>query len=313
MDDEDRLNLLLRERELAVRVARHPFRLGSVERKGFWSRLFSGRQRREVHAAKAQWEEAIIYLDYRSAQTRLDRYPPAQLCVDRSMIARNRTLDEIEADIAAIPPVTVARHDFLPTYLSTMRGKAIVMAGVVKTNGESVRDPYATQRPHDHIKKSWHPTIGRGLAEALGATAAHSKTGFVISQDTGLFPARSKQGFCEWQNYDSHVRSEVDGRHFTLHLHLSKPMHAAVLACLNEPDTCTLSFDTTKVMYTYKTKQVVCAPIDLDDTPRNLPDGDKTPFIRQPFTRLKQLHIAELSSFEETAELVNIIRLTESS
>jgi hypothetical protein len=314
MDYGEKLNLLLRERELAVRIARHPFREGSAEGAGFWRRLLSGRRRREVHAAKERWEEAIIYLGYRSQERRADQYPPAQPSADRLLLARNRTIDEIEADIAAIPPVTVTRRDFLPTYLPAMRCTALVLAGVMKTDAGSgiFRDLSAAQQPDEQITQTYHPAIRRGLADALGAVAAHPKTRLGISKDTGPFPDRSRERICEYQNYDSHVRSEVDGRHLILHLHLSKPMHAAVLACLNEPDTYTLPFAPTKVFYKRETTHVVYAPIDLDDTPRDLPYGDKTPFVRQPFRRLTQIHIAELSSCDETAELVNVIRLTES-
>lgn len=291
MNNEEKLKFLLRERELAQRKAPDPRIFSGPDNGGFWRKLLTRRPLSEAQALMEQWSQHL-----------LDSFHPAPQTSDEQRISdRNRTVADIDADIAAIPPVTVDRHDHAPVDLPSLRGKAIVMRGLRKEPSAYADNPRF--RNQYQIICRYHPATSQGLAAALGSVAANRQTELSIYKDGRRFPVRSRAAFSEEQNYDTAIRVDVNGRHYRQTLDLSAPMFAAVLECLPEPEG---------PSYSTYTRHVIYVPLDHDDVPRDLPVGDATPFIRPPDKRLTRILIAELSSYAKDAELVKVISLTES-
>ncbi|PCD77218.1 hypothetical protein [Pseudothioclava arenosa] len=292
MDYEKRLSSLLRERELAARKI-PDLRLTDGPDKGrFWSTILSRFTKPEQQATKERWGGYLR-----------DAFLPGPRTEDEQRISdKNRTIREIDADIAAIPPATVTLFDHTPTHLPTIEGRAVVIAGISKEPSPYAYDPRFKDKYV--VTSKYHPAISDGLAEALGSRRAHRETALSIQEDARKFPCRSHASFSEEQNYDTALKAEVDGRHFRLSLILSKPMFEALIKYLPEPDR--------SRPYSMATRHLVYAPINYDDTPRDLPDRDPAPKIRYPSVRLTRLLVAEMSSTARDAKLVQVISLNES-
>ena len=291
MDYEDKLKSLLRELELAQRKKPDPRIFEGPDKGGLWRKIFSGRPRSEALAAKDRWANHILDA----------LYPPPLTNEELRLDEQNRTLEEIKADIDAIPPVSVHQRVYAPNCLPTAEGKVIVMGEIKKephafSGRPKIRDKYQIQ-----VKN--HPSAFEGLARALRSEVANRQTKLSIEEDGRRFPVRSQSSFIEEQNHDTALRADLDGRHFCLKLVLSKPLFAALQECLPRPASCR--------PYSKATCFVVYVPIDHDDTPRDVPYRSKTPYIKFPEVRLTRLHVAELSSCAKDAQLLKVIRLTE--
>ncbi|TGD60834.1 hypothetical protein EYC08_19990 [Tabrizicola sp. WMC-M-20] len=292
MDYVARLSSLLRERELAQRKMPDARWLEGPDKGRFWNRILSRFTPSEQRATKDRWAGHL-----------LDVFSPGPQTEDEQRISdQNRTIREIDADIAAIPEVTVTRRDHTPTDLPPIAGRAIVMAGLAKELKPYARGS-AFSKKHV-IERRYHPAIWDGLAETLGSCRADCKTRLSIHENGRRYPFRSHANFFEEQNHDSAVRVDVDGRHYCLDLALSKPLFAALLKCLPSPKG--------PRRHSSWTRHVLYAPIAYDDTPRDIPYGDPTPNIRYPSVRLTQLLVAQMSSVEPDAKLEKVISLTES-
>lgn len=291
MDYVAKLSSLLRERELAQRKMPDAW-LEGPDKGRFWNRILSRFTPLELQTTKERW----------AGHMRDVFYPGPQTENEQRISDQNRTIREIDADIAAIPPVTVARRDHAPTDLPAIAGRAIVMKGIGKEPSSLARNPALKNK--QVIRFLYHPAIADGLADALGACRAHPETRLSIEEDGRRYPFRSHATFFEEQNHDSAIKDDVDGRHYRLKLMLSTPLYAELLKCLPAPDG--------SQRFPSFMRHILYAPIDHDDTPREIPYGDPTPSIRYPSVLLTQLLVAQMSSDEPDAKLEKVISLTES-
>jgi hypothetical protein len=294
MDYVAKLSSLLRERELAQRKMPDA-RMEAHDKGRFWNRIVPRFIKSEQQATKELWAE--IARDIRDL-----RYPGPQNETEQRISDQKRTIREIDADIAAIPQVIVTQRDHAPTDLPAIAGRAIVVKGIGRESS-----PYASLpafKNEEVIRFRYHPAIADGLAEALGSCRAHPETKLSIERVGRRFPFRSHAHFFEEQNFDYAVRIDADGRHYCLKLVLSTPLYGKLLKCLPTPDGLQ--------RFSSFTRHILYAPIDHDDTPREIPYGDPTPNIRYPSVRLTQLLVAQMSSDEPDAKLEKVISLTES-
>lgn len=222
MNYDDKLKSLLRERQLAERKKLPVNFILGPGKVGFWSKILAGRRQYEVLAAKERWGNLLLN----------SLNPPPQTDEEQRLSDQNRSLAQIDAEIAAIPPVSVDRHDYAPNSLPSVDGRVIVMRRIKK-----VPSPYSYEpKFQDKFEITTYPYVHDGLAAALGLVAANRQTSLSIDEDGRMFPMRSHFSFTEEQNHDQAIRADVGGRHFRLKLVLSKPLFSALVECLPDPE-----------------------------------------------------------------------------
>lgn len=304
MTSEDKLKTLLREHSLAVRKIK--------ARRVQWM-LFKIRLGEMMFWRKTDYRNSpLVNQKIREmAPEMLDsRWPPPRDALERELNKKNRRLAVIEAEIAAIPPVTVTKTAYAPDALPSFGGKTVVMcrlgkrrdilSGYFKKIGKDVSEchewkvtSYSDFRDEDGT-----------LVKAICATSAHLETTVSITL-TGFpaFPMRSTARFEERQNIFQPGDCPCDGRHFNQALVLSDQLYKALIEHLSLLDG---------VQGKFEQRHVLCLASDRDDLPRKITAGDPAPLIQHAPRRLKELLIVEMSSQERGAGIVNALVLTES-
>lgn len=272
MAEFDELKNLLRERDLVRRNDPDPRLYQGPNKGGLWRKLLGPLAKSEQDRARERWGSLLLDAVH----------PPPETAQERKMMTRNRSLSEIEADIAAIAPVRVSAEVFGPDDLPRLDGQTLLVRGCHKDyviGAEKQKTPACFQ-----IHCKTRPNMEQ-VAPALGARASYRETALSIRADRRDLPMRSTGVFAEHRVHDSAVRVDVDGRYWQMGLVLSQPLFGALTKLIPMYDT---GLDRAV------SHQAIGVVIDQDRPPRPIPLDDPEPLGRLEEVRIRRLYVFDL-------------------
>lgn len=227
MTNQEQLDILLRERNFALRRRRDPHRNPQWDRDNSWKALARALGKTRVQRLKHDLEKMVFDVGY----------PPPKTAEDQVLWDKNRSVKEIDRDMSKIPPPTIkfSVQDSIETVdFDTDYG------AFLDCEQESVFMRHATPtdltrsiRVHGHFDADQCSANLRIKKVQLVDNSAD----FVIQVETRKEPHRSRIYALETQNDDRSFPipregPKIDGRHFKCSIILSKQMMEAVLDCL---------------------------------------------------------------------------------